>query len=252
MKIDAQIAESYDAQYDAPQMKAWRQLGAEYKFAHIRALTQGRKFEKALDVGAGDGSILSLLDAAAFAKELYAVEISDSGLRRINERKLAKLKEAQKFDGYSIPYPDKFFDVTILSHVLEHVEFERALLREIRRVSRLQIIETPRDYHWNVDERAAHFLSYGHINLYTPTSLRFLLKTESFEIIAEHLSLLPTEILRFQHKKNNTPPLKAFIELTKHALRSGLFGLPSARLRETLCYNMTYLLQEAGDKAKIF
>ena len=30
-----------------------------------------------------------------------------------------------------------------------------------------------------------HFLSYGHINIYTPTLFRFLLKSEGYEFISE-------------------------------------------------------------------
>ncbi len=41
------------------------------------------------------------------------------------------------------PYPDKYFDFSFCSHVLEDVRDPLAVLREIRRVSRAGYIETP-------------------------------------------------------------------------------------------------------------
>ncbi|MCD4670763.1 MAG: class I SAM-dependent methyltransferase [Actinomycetia bacterium] len=39
------------------------------------------------------------------------------------------------FDGYSIPYDNAHFDLAILSHVIEHVEYPRRLLRKAGRVA---------------------------------------------------------------------------------------------------------------------
>lgn len=47
------------------------------------------------------------------------------------------------------------------------------------------------------DGSILHFLSYGHINMYTPTSLRFLLQSEGLNILKNKLSLTDSEITRF-------------------------------------------------------
>ncbi|HEX8461108.1 MAG TPA: class I SAM-dependent methyltransferase, partial [Segetibacter sp.] len=146
--------------------EAWRMLGAKYKAQNIVDVCTGKAFAKVLEVGAGDGSILYYLDRWNFAPELYAIEISESGVEHIQSRNLKSVKEVQVFDGYHIPYADQEFDLVILAHVLEHVEFERKLLRELKRISKYQVIEVPRDYRFGVDKRINHFLAYGHLNVY--------------------------------------------------------------------------------------
>lgn len=190
------IIAAYDDFYTGLDEK-WRLLSAKYKAKNILEVCKGREFKKVLEVGAGDGSILTYLNESNFAPELHALEISQSGVDQINARKLDRLRSVQVFDGYHIPFEDDAFDLVILSHVLEHVEFERQLLREIRRVAAFVVIEVPRDYRYGVDKRMKHFLNYGHINMYTPTMLRFLVRSEGFEVISDKISLIQPEVTRF-------------------------------------------------------
>ena len=133
--ISNNVKEAYDEFYQKHD-EAWRMLGAKYKAQHIIDVSQGRTFKKVLEVGAGDGSILKFLVDADFAPEYQAVEISDSGVEHILARNIKNVKSVQVFDGYKLPFADDSFDLIILSHVLEHVEHERVLLREIKRVAR--------------------------------------------------------------------------------------------------------------------
>ncbi len=182
--VNQNLQEAYKDQYSS-ESAIWRGLGAKQKYQNIIKITDGKTFKKVLEVGAGDGSILRLLSENNFAEELHAVEISESGLTQIKAKNITNLKSAQLFDGYSLPFEDKSFDLVILTHVLEHVEHERILLREIHRVTKQLLIEVPKDYRFGAERKLAHFLSYGHINLYTPTSLKFLLMTENFKIERE-------------------------------------------------------------------
>lgn len=177
------LTEAYKNQYSSEKINAWRKLGAEQKALNIIEITKDSHFNKVLEVGAGDGSVLKALSLHNFAEKFYALEISESGLEKIRSQKIPNLKSAKLFDGYEIPFRNKFFDLVILTHVLEHVEHERVLLREINRITKKLVIEVPRDYRFNADKKFAHFMSYGHINIYTPTSLRFLLLTENFKTI---------------------------------------------------------------------
>lgn len=214
MEVSQQITESYKSQYQA-NLSEWRYLSAKYKAENILHLTKNLHFSKVLEVGAGEGSILEWLSKAQFAPEMYALEISESGLEKIRAKKIPLLQEALLFDGYRIPYPDNAFDLVICSHVLEHVEFERALLREIKRVSKYQVFEVPIDFSFFVDKKLKHFLSYGHINIYTPALFRFLLLSENFVILKDRYTLLPSDILRMSYPKQ---PLKRFIIRLKHLL----------------------------------
>lgn len=193
--VTESLQAAYDEQY-SDAMTVWRELGGKYKAANIQALSRGRSFAKVLECGAGEGSILEFLDDASDIKELHAIEISDSGIAQIRKRVLSKLNGLEKFDGYRIPYGDQAFDMVYCSHVLEHVEHPRLLLRELKRVAKYQILEVPLDYSVGVDERTSYFLAYGHINIYTPSLFKFLLRSEGFEIVDELSTHTDNEVLR--------------------------------------------------------
>jgi len=234
---------------------AWRMLGAKYKAQNITDVCRSIQPENVLEVGAGDGSILHYLQEWNFGRNLYAIEIAESGVTLIRDRKLPRLKEAQTFDGYHIPYPDNHFDLVILAHVLEHVEHERLLIRELKRVARYMVIEVPRDYRYGVDRRMKHFLDYGHINMYTPTLLRFLLKSEGLEIITDKTSLTPPEVNYFNEFINRKTP-KSFTKKMKIALeyqiKNNLGRLFGKKKREQYANAYTVLTKKSDQNLEIF
>ena len=197
----ASIVADYDDFYDESIVE-WRDLGARYKSQNIFDVTDGKTFENVLDCGAGEGSVLKYLDSADFCQNLYAIEISSSGIEKIEGLNLTKLREIKKFDGYSIPFPDKYFDLVYCTHVIEHVEHPRLLLREIKRVSKSQVFEVPLDHVINVDKYYKELHSFGHINVYTPSTFRYLLKSEGFAIKNDFKTKVNKEILRFDMYRN--------------------------------------------------
>ena len=184
----------------------WFTLGAKGKADHVIALCgrHGIVPQTVLEVGAGDGCILRCMSDAGFGKTFHALEISPSGVAVIRSRNIRGLASVQTFDGYHIPFPDKSVDLIVLSHVLEHVEYERALLRELRRVSTYQVIEIPTDCNGLADE-TYHLLgpSYGHINAHTPDSLRFLLSTEGFAVLDRMMGQYSCELQEYDYFVNN-------------------------------------------------
>jgi ubiquinone/menaquinone biosynthesis C-methylase UbiE len=246
--VGAAVRAAYEEQY-SPEIREWRDLGAKYKARNVRAVCAGMRFAKVLEIGAGDGAILGHLDAWPAKERCYAVEISGSGVERIRERGLASLVEARAFDGYRVPYPDGFFDLAILSHVLEHVEFPRALLREMGRVSAHQVIEVPCEYAPRADERVREFLAYGHIDLYSPTLLRFLLKSEGFEILRDHLSRVTLDVREYSVFRNRGRPRTrsavAMLRL-RHRLGDLRFRLAGRDSREALASAYTALCRAPG------
>jgi SAM-dependent methyltransferase len=252
--ISGNVKTAYDEFYEKHD-EAWRMLGAKYKAQHIIDVSEGRIFKKVLEVGAGDGSILTYLADQNFAPEYHAVEISESGVEHTLARNISGLKSVQLFDGYKLPFANDSFDLIILSHVLEHVEHERILLRELKRVARHCIIEVPLDYRAGVDKRIKHFLAYGHINVYTPTSLRYLLSTEGFEVENGLTSIIPPEVTKFNTYVNQKKP-KSFLKDIKitaeFALKDSLGKVFGQKMNEKLASAYTVLVKKADKQVNIF
>lgn len=252
-QLSGNVKNAYDEFYKKHD-EEWRMLGAKYKAQHIIEVCNGQQFKKVLEVGAGDGSILQYLSDANFAPEYFAVEISDSGVEHIAARQIKNLTSVQVFDGYKLPFDDNAFDLIILSHVLEHVEHERLLLREIKRVARNFVIEVPIDYKTNVDKRIKHFLAYGHINVYTPTSLRYLLQTEGFEIKSDLTSIIAPEVTRFNAFNNQKKPknfINSFKIAAEYTLKNTLIKL-NPGFNEKLANAYTVLCTKTDKLADIF
>jgi ubiquinone/menaquinone biosynthesis C-methylase UbiE len=247
--LSADIKIAYDEFY-LGRDEQWRMLGAKYKAKNIVDLCIGNEFKKVLEVGAGDGSILQHLDVMNAFSEMHALEISQSGVDQINSRKLKNLKSVNIFDGYHIPFADNEFDLLILAHVLEHVEFERMLLREIKRVSKHVIIEVPCDYRYGVDKRMKHFLNYGHINMYTPSSIRFLVKSEGFEIISDKISMIEPEVTKFNtfiNQGKSKSLLRSLRFDAEYFIKKLISSISGSRRKESFANAYTILLRKNGD-----
>jgi ubiquinone/menaquinone biosynthesis C-methylase UbiE len=214
MQVSAQVKESYARQYGASSV-AWRMAAAKNKARNIQELAKNIAFSNVLEVGCGEGSILHWLSEWNVCENLNGIDISESGVEVAQSKKIKNVQHLGVFDGYSIPFPDQHFDLVICSHVMEHVEHERTLLREIMRVSKYQIFEVPIDFTFYVDRKISHFLSYGHINIYTPALFRFLLKTESFQILNDKCCLYDDELLKMLFASNRMGYYKLKL---KHAL----------------------------------
>jgi ubiquinone/menaquinone biosynthesis C-methylase UbiE len=253
-QLSGNVKTAYDEFYKQHD-EAWRMLGAKYKAQHIIEVCKGRTFNKVLEVGAGDGSILQILSEHNFAPEYHAVEISDSGVGYIQSRHIKNLASVQVFDGYHLPFGDDSFDLIILSHVLEHVEHERLLLRELKRVAKMCVIEVPRDYKADVDGRIKHFLAYGHINVYTPTSLRYLLRTEGFEIESDLTSMIEPEVTKFNAYINQKKPKSLLNDIkivAEFTVKSALGTLLGKGKQEQLANAYTVLCSKTSQQANIF
>jgi len=175
--------ENYYAEGDSE----WRWLGAMDKADNIISLCHSLPHNSILEVGAGEGSILKRLSDLNFGEKLYGLEISPSGIETIKKKKIARLNECLLFDGYNIPYDSCRFDLAILSHVIEHVEFPRKLLYEVARVAKYVFVEVPLE---DTVQLKQDFVldKVGHINFYSSKTIRRLVQTCGLEVIAQTIS----------------------------------------------------------------
>ena len=165
----------------------WRWLGAGDKAENIISLCSTCPHESILEVGAGEGSILKRLSERGFGKVFYALEISSTGVDTIKKKDIPRLLECALFDGYNIPYEDNKFDLVVLSHVIEHVEYPRKLLYEAGRVAKYVFVEVPLEDTLRLS-RDFHFNKVGPINFYSPKTIRRLIQTCNLEVVNQKVT----------------------------------------------------------------
>ena len=146
------------------------------ELAFVNKLPPGRL----LDVGCGLGHLLSGVDPSW---QRHGIEISGYAAE-----KAAAYGEIHHGDLESAGYPDRFFDVVTLYHVIEHMEDPERELREIKRVLKpggWLIAGTP-----NFDSACARRFGDNfrllndatHISLFSAESLRRLLEDNGFSV----------------------------------------------------------------------
>ncbi len=182
MKVNDKLGAMYDGYYGDLATANKRRIAAKQTVNHLRTMLSEHRFRRVIDVGAGEGAVLAMLDNGEFADELHAVDISASGVDAIRRRGLTHLRSATVFDGYNIPGSDDYYDLGMAIHVLEHVEHERAFLAELTRKCRWVYVEVPLELTLRVNISTS--ARYGHINLYTPKSFRNLLQTSELDVLS--------------------------------------------------------------------
>jgi SAM-dependent methyltransferase len=222
LTVQAGLQDHYDAYYSSEALAKWRRLGAAGKADNIIRLCGPFAHERVIDIGCGDGAVLAKLDGSSFAKELYGLEISQSGLAALHRKQIRSLVEAMPFDGYTIAYPDRHFDLAVLSHVIEHVEHPRKLLYEASRIARYVFLEVPLEH----TSRLSSDYTYdevGHINFFTAKTIRRLAQTCHLDVLDQIVTDTSREMLRCQFGWKGT---------LRHALRrSALRAWPALAQR---------------------
>jgi ubiquinone/menaquinone biosynthesis C-methylase UbiE len=175
------LKKNYDDYYVKGESQ-WRWIGALDKVDNIVTLSKDYPHNKILEIGAGEGSILQQLNDRNFGENLYALEISTSAIENIKKRNISSLVDCNLFDGYSIPYKNKKFDLVILSHILEHVEYPRKLIYEAKRVADYVFIEVPLEDTFRLKQDFV-FDKVGHINFYSRKSIRRLVQSCELDVL---------------------------------------------------------------------
>ena len=184
--INPKLKDNYDSYYDGG-ISDWRTLGALDKVNNIVDLCGSIPHSTVLDIGSGDGALLKRLSDLNFGNKLHAVEVSQSAVATIRARNLPGVEECKLFNGYDLPYHDRSFDLSILSHVLEHVEHPRHLLQEAARVSEYIFIEVPLEDTIRL-RKDYLFDRVGHINFYSWKTVRLLAQTCDLQVVSQTIT----------------------------------------------------------------
>ena len=179
--LSSELKNLYDGYYNNG-VNQKRILSAKDSVREIICVTEGKKISNILDVGSGDGTVLAEMDAIALSQKISVAEISKSGIDVIEKRKLNSVVEIKQFDGYSVPYTDKVFDVSMAIYVLEHVEHERMFLKELARVANRVVIAVPLENTISLRKSIFAGKSIGHINFYNLHTFRSVLETSGLKI----------------------------------------------------------------------
>lgn len=195
----AALGPCYDEYYGSDHLAHWRELCARDKAANIVVLWRGTRSEASCtvaDVGCGDGAVIQELSRQGFGRSFVGFEISRSGLEYARQRRYEKPASFVMFDGTHIPAPDKSFDVVLLTHVLEHVESPRGLLREAARIARYVIAEVPLELHARTSPDF-HLNDVGHNHLFNPLLLRHLFQSLGLTVLDEQITCPSRAVFTF-------------------------------------------------------
>jgi len=122
---------------------------AQCKYRFIRPyLSRLKKPLDVLDLGAGEGYVGQVLQQVLAARVILADVVS------MNRTSLPHVV----YDGHTLPFDDKAFDVTVLYFVLHHAQDQRQVLREALRVSQNRVLVVESVYEGTWDRRLLAFL----------------------------------------------------------------------------------------------
>ncbi len=204
MEDSAALVRFYDDAYSQEPAEAalyarWRALGAVGKADHAIALCSGAGLRpcSTLEVGCGDGALLSELHRRHFGGSLAGVEITDAAVRIARER--SEIGSVERYDGAHLPHRDGSFDLGILSHVLEHVPDPPSLLREVARACRAVVLEVPLEANSSARRagKRVHAEEVGHLQRLDRAGARQIVVEAGLRVAAELEDPLPLVVHRF-------------------------------------------------------
>ena len=215
MPASGHLHSHYQSFYADGKDLEWRRLGAIDKASNIVKAwrSQSDHPPRVVEIGCGDGAIAARLAELDFFSEYRGFDISESGISRAKSRGIPNSQFS--VCGAAIPVEDDSADLVIMSHVIEHLEHPRELIKEARRISPVLIAEVPleenrglaADYDWN---------PVGHINKYSQKTIRQLIQTCQFDV----------------HSQLTTNPSRAVAEFKRPGLRSKVrWGIKELALR---------------------
>jgi Methyltransferase domain len=245
-----QLVRFYDDAYSQEPAQAavytrWRALGAVGKADHAIALCtrSGLRPASTLELGCGDGALLSELHRRDFGGRLAGVEISPVAVAIARAR--PEIDSVELYDGLHLPVPDGAYELGILSHVLEHVPGDpSALLVEVARACEAVLVEVPLEANLSARRasRRGHAAEAGHVQRLSREGLGLIVARAGLRVAGELEDPLPLEVHRFFAPTRAT----RVAATAKWASRSGLHRLSPFAARRLFTLHYACLCVPAG------
>jgi SAM-dependent methyltransferase len=149
---------TYTADYQADYVRARaRKLRtAAARLNQLASCVSGSPL-RLLDIGCSVGAIVEAAERRGW--QSYGVDVSRDAVLHCRDRGL----RCQVYDGFTLPYPSRFFDVVTAWHVVEHVPSVRMALEEWYRViapGGVLAIETPAASCWKARLLGARYRKF--------------------------------------------------------------------------------------------
>lgn len=169
-------------------------------FRSIKSLVKSTSdFDNVLDVGCGEGFLLSFLEIELNGKNVRAIDFDAKEVASAKEN--INFAVCEQGDIYNLKFADRSYELVFCTEVLEHLEFPEKALKELKRVTaKYCIVTVPNEPLWCMLNllRGAYISSLGntpgHINHWTTNQIKKLV-SEYFNVIQCETSMPWTILL---------------------------------------------------------
>jgi SAM-dependent methyltransferase len=206
----------------------WLDRTARHKADSVEHLLKknGIACETLLELGCGTGSVIRECKARGLAKTYIAVDYSATAVDFLRGRDVDIETHVADVTAGDLAL-GRPVDVVVLSHVIEHLEDPRALLRSLRRLDfKYLVSEVPLD-DLLMGRLSALFQEdrtqnlAGHVQFFRAATFRRLLEASGLEVLdsRRYLNVLDRETIRFVCRKNGSSRATRYKMLLGRSIR---------------------------------
>lgn len=180
--------------------------------------------KKLLDVGCGPGTITNIGFYNTYKKtyKIYGIDFLEDNIKLIKQR--FPFGTFEKAKAEKLPYREKYFDMVISHHLLEHVKNPETAIKEMARVSKkgsiLHIAVPHERFEHIISHQIPHYMAEGHHHeqIFTQEKIISLLEKQKFKIISVKNDKWPIFVLVFCLTK-----LSRFTKKVSMQVQTGVF-----------------------------